>query len=43
MTQTDTTLTQPGQHIQVNGLNMYYEEYGSGDYSPRLKAGASRA
>jgi pimeloyl-ACP methyl ester carboxylesterase len=30
MTQTDEILTQPGQYIQVNGLNMYYEECGSG-------------
>ena len=30
MTQTGTILTQPGRHIQVNGLNMYYEEYGHG-------------
>lgn len=30
MTQTDSNSTQQGHYIQVNGLNMYYEEYGSG-------------
>jgi len=30
MSQTDVILPQPGQHIQVNGLNMYYEDYGDG-------------
>ena len=30
MSQSDVITTRPGQHIQVNGLNMYYEEYGNG-------------
>ena len=30
MSQADTSVTHPGQYIQVNGLNMYYEEYGNG-------------
>jgi len=30
MSQTEVIMTQPGQHIQVNGMNMYYEEYGHG-------------
>ena len=30
MTQTDVNSTQQGQYAQVNGLDMYYEEYGSG-------------
>jgi pimeloyl-ACP methyl ester carboxylesterase len=29
MAQTDITSAQQGQYVQVNGLNMYYEEYGS--------------
>lgn len=30
MSQIDVIKTQPGQYIQVNGLKMYYEEYGNG-------------
>ena len=30
MAQTDITSTQQGQYVQVNGLNMYYEEYCNG-------------
>lgn len=30
MTQTDGILPEPGRYIQVNGLNLYYEEYGYG-------------
>ncbi len=31
MTQTNVTSTQQGQYVQVNGLNMYYEEHGGGE------------
>ena len=30
MTQNDETSAQLGHYVQVNGLNMYYEDYGSG-------------
>jgi pimeloyl-ACP methyl ester carboxylesterase len=30
MTQTDSNSTQQGHYVQANGLNMYYEEHGSG-------------
>jgi pimeloyl-ACP methyl ester carboxylesterase len=30
MTQSDGFSTQQGQFVEVNGLNMYYQEYGSG-------------
>ena len=30
MTQTDSYSTPQGHYVQANGLNMYYEEYGSG-------------
>jgi len=30
MSNAEVITTQPGEYIQVNGLNMYYEEYGQG-------------
>jgi len=41
MAQTDMTSAQQGQYVQVNGLNMYYEEYGSGESLILLHGGAA--
>jgi pimeloyl-ACP methyl ester carboxylesterase len=41
MTQTDNILAEPGRYIQVNGLKMYYEEYGEGPPLILLHGGTS--